>query len=99
MERYMQTIIQRLPEDLRQILRAQPLFVAGGFIRNLIVGDPATDIDIFGATKVCVEDAAQKLYDIRGGDEACIKVVTANAITIVDRNHHKLTVQFITRWC
>ncbi len=88
-----QLVVSRLPRDLRTLLTQQPLFVGGGFIRETIAGNPAQDIDLFGADTGVLEVSADFLKSKRDGAKIH---KSDNAITLL--SHPRLPVQFITRW-
>jgi len=82
--------LRRLPAGVLSMLKERPLFLAGGFIRDCIAGEPPSDIDIFGPTKDALEAAARKL-----GEDARV-IETDNAFTVIGKG--RLSVQFIHRW-
>ena len=88
----LQFVVRRIPRDIRDLLTANPLFIAGGFIRETIAGGQVNDIDIFGPSLVHLLDAA---HAITKGREARLHK-TDNAITILAPP--RMPVQFITRW-
>lgn len=86
-------VVSRIPRDIRSMMQEQGLFVGGGFIRETIAGNPASDIDMFGSEKVGLKASAEYLASRRGGAKTH---ETDNAITVIA--HPRLPVQFITRW-
>ena len=85
-------VLSRCPKDVVKLLREQPLYLAGGFIRETIAGNKPVDIDLFGTSKDSLRAIALGLATERG-----VKTFTTkNAITVLA--HPRLPVQFITRW-
>lgn len=85
-------VMRRIPKDVRELIAARGLAVAGGFIRAIIAGERPDDLDLFGPTKEIVENAALTLAAARG-----VKLhETQNALTIAMPG--RMTIQFITRW-
>jgi len=84
-----------LPEDLRNYMQSKAgsgkLFVAGGYIRSTVSGEPVSDIDVLGS-EGSSGDASVALAASRRVD----RHVTNNAVTVLAPNY--LPVQFITRW-
>ena len=89
-------VVRHLPRDIRALLQAdQRLFVAGGFIREVIASSGgAKDIDLFGQYRIDLAIAAERLR--RGRGEGSCVISTANAITVLAPP--RMPVQFITRW-
>jgi hypothetical protein len=86
------SVIGRLPKDVQNLLRTNKIFLAGGFIRAIIAGEKARDIDLFGESKDSLKAIAYKFASDRK-----VKVhETDNALTLL--NAPRLSVQFITRW-
>lgn len=92
----LQYVLARLPKDVRDMISSNPgrLFLAGGFIRAVIAGEVANDIDLFGFQKQFVETQAECFQKTREGSRIH---KTANAITVLSPEG-RLPVQFITRW-
>lgn len=86
-------VVRRIPKDIRDLLTSDRLFIAGGFIREVIAGNDPKDIDLFGSSKDFLGAVAQNLANGR----AVKPHTTDNAITILCPP--RLPVQFITRWC
>lgn len=86
-------VVRRIPKDIRDLLTSNRLFIAGGFIREVIAGNDPKDIDLFGSSKDFLGAVAQNLANGR----AVKPHTTDNAITILCPP--RLPVQFITRWC
>jgi hypothetical protein len=87
-------VLSRCPKDVTKLLRDNPgkLILAGGFIRNVIAGFPASDVDLFGTSKEFLESIAKDLTIQRKGR----MFQTKNAITVL--SSARIPVQFITRW-
>ncbi len=56
--------VSRLPERVQQLTRRYQLFIAGGFIRSCITGDPVADIDVFGGNKYESRGLAEQFGDL-----------------------------------
>lgn len=85
--------LRRAPKKLLNIMQQAPspeLFIAGGYIRSVISGEPVNDIDLFCPTKKKAEHYAELLAG--GLDRE--KFETDNAITLPGTP----AIQFITRW-
>lgn len=85
-------IVRNLPRDVRTLMEKQPIFLAGGYIRSMIAGEPVNDIDLWGGSasellRQAELFAAKRQVRIIGTDNAC---------TILTLG--KTPVQFITRW-
>jgi len=85
-------ILSRTPRDVRDLLKANKLFLAGGFIRAIIAGEKPSDIDLLGPDKTALEMYAVNLANSRSGRVH----KTDNALTVL--SSPKLPIQFITRW-
>ncbi len=86
-------IVLHLPSDLIEQIKLEPsIVVAGGFIRDLIIGGRIRDIDVFGATKELLSMVATNLKTGRNGRLH----YTDNAITLL--SPPRMPIQFITRW-
>lgn len=92
----MEYVVRRLPTDIRSLLKEYEgrLYVAGGYIRAVIAGEEPSDIDIFGADKALLAEAAARLAEKRGENTRVHN--TKNAITVISMGW--ITIQFITRW-
>lgn len=92
----MEFVVRRLPTDIRSLLKEYEgrLYIAGGYIRAVIAGEDPSDIDIFGADKDLLAEAAARLAEKRGENTRVHK--TKNAITVISMG--RITIQFITRW-
>lgn len=87
-------IVSRLPRDIRDLMTQYPkLVLAGGFIRAVIAGEEASDIDLFGPTQEYIGMASASLQAVRPGHQF---FSTGNAMTLTTAG--KTPVQFITRW-
>lgn len=85
-------VLRRLPKDLRDLAKNNGLFVAGGFVREVIAGAPVQDIDLFGPSAYGLELLADELAIARAGrlhktQFACTVIAPPRA-----------PVQFIRRW-
>lgn len=85
-------VLSRVPRDILALVKEQRLFIAGGFIRSVIAGEPSADIDLFGSGKEFLKLIALELANKRGGRFH----ETDNAFTVL--SGHRLPVQFIHRW-
>lgn len=85
-------VLTRLPKDVRNLMKKHGLILGGGFIREVIAGNKANDIDLFGATLVQLLSATLELQQ----DRSARKFETANAITLI--SSPRMPVQFIKRW-
>ena len=85
-------VLSRTPRDVRDLLKANKLFLAGGFIRAIIAGEKPSDIDLLGPDKTALEMYAVNLASARSGRVH----KTDNALTVL--SSPKLPIQFITRW-
>ncbi len=81
-----------LPKDIIKMMKAHPIFLAGGYIRAHIAGEDATDIDLFGETKEACDTFASAL----AADRNVTPYRTRNAFTIIAPP--RVPVQFIHRW-
>lgn len=85
-------VLTRLPRDIRELMKKHGLILGGGFIREVIAGNKANDIDLFGSTRVQLLSAALEVQQ----DRNARKFETPNAITLITPT--RLPVQFIKRW-
>ena len=85
-------IVSRLPRDVQAVVKKEPLFVAGGFIRATIAGERVADIDILGPSKERLDYCAKSLAVDRHGRVH----QTDNAYTVLAPP--RIPVQFIHRW-
>ena len=86
-------VLRRVPRDVRDLIKARGLFLAGGFIRATIAGEKASDIDLFGASAESLKlNAMQFAIALQGRMHE-----TDNALTVITPGH-RLPVQFITKW-
>lgn len=85
--------VQRLPSCIRDLLKAhRELFLAGGFVRSVVLGERVSDIDLFTDTKDHAVAFAGELEHI------CARTIeTDNAITVRLKTN-PIPVQFIHRW-
>ena len=85
-------VLTFLPKDVLKLMRIEPLFLAGGFIRARIANETVSDIDLLADTKdkcgaVAANLAAQRAVSLYR---------TRNAYTIIAPN--RVPVQIIHRW-
>ncbi len=93
----MHQVLRRTPKYVRALLEQNSAraFLAGGYIRALIAGEPPSDIDIFGPDK---ETLARWAKDIVVEASAVARLhETTNAFTVIFSNGRK-PLQFIYRW-
>ena len=88
--------IRRLPSCLIDVMKnpsgQNAVFVAGGFIRSIIIGEPVADIDVFVKDKQAAETVATILqYSALHGQK---NYRTQNAITVKT----SIPIQIIHRW-
>jgi hypothetical protein len=72
-------VLSRTPRDVRDLLKANKLFLAGGFIRAIIAGEKPSDIDLLGPDKIALEMYAVNLASARSGRVH----KTDNALTVL----------------
>ena len=85
-------VCRMIPNKIKEVIESEfwrgKIFIAGGFIRDLIAGDKINDVDLFVNNK----SDAELLLNILKENKKVVK--TDNAFTIVDR----LPIQIIHRW-
>lgn len=85
-------VVRFLPSKIKSIMEQEfwrgKIFIAGGFIRDLVAGDKVNDIDLFVNNKA----EAELLLSVLQGDKKVIS--TENAFTICER----MPIQIIHRW-
>lgn len=84
--------LTRVPKDVRALLQAHPVVLAGGFIRETIAGGRVNDLDLFGYSKEALRSVAVELALSRKGRLH----ETENAYTVLAPP--RSPVQFVTRW-
>ena len=89
----LQFVLGRTPKDVRALIKDRGLILAGGFIRAVIAGERANDIDLFGSSKDQLEAAARALVDER---HRARFHQTDNAFSVFCPPRRP--VQFIHRW-
>jgi hypothetical protein len=89
----LQWCLRRCPRQLLEVLQqnAGKMFVAGGYIRACVSGDPINDIDVFCGSSNEAEAAA--LFLVEGDEKRLWR--SDNAITVKGYGH---PIQFIHRW-
>jgi hypothetical protein len=85
-------VLRRLPAGVRQLLKNNILFVAGGFIREVIAGNEVQDIDVFGPDPFVLDSLADQLATERGGRTHGTQFAT----TVLAPP--RAPVQFIKKW-
>jgi len=85
-------IVNRLPTDVRKLMKKGNIYLAGGFIRSCIANEQVNDIDLWGADAEQLKVTAQ----IFAGERKVRCMMTDNACTILTNG--RTPVQFITRW-
>ena len=88
-------IVTSLPEEVRAALMDSngALCLAGGYIRDFMLGEEPKDIDIFGTCEGEVMHAVEQ-FD---WDQHYTKKTQANSVAFSCWNGQKKTVQFVTR--
>lgn len=90
-------VVRRLPADLRKLMRQHTLFLAGGFIREVISGGEVRDIDMFGENKDALESAMEELKLMRSPNRVeATSFETKFAYTLLCPP--RAPVQFIHKW-
>lgn len=89
-------VVRNIPSDVRQLMTAHGLILAGGFIREHIAGrNDVRDLDLFGPSKERLRVAAQMLHIKRGVNDA--RLHESNfAYTLLTAG--RVPVQFIHNW-
>lgn len=85
-------VVNRLPTDVRKLLKTGQVYLAGGFIRSCIANEPTNDIDLWGRDAEQLKVTAQ----LFAGERKVRCMMTDNACTILTPG--RTPVQFITRW-
>lgn len=85
-------VVSRIPKDVREIMKNNQIFLAGGFIRAVIAGEAPSDLDLLGPDKMLLENLALTLSQSRQGRV----YKTDNAITVL--SPPRKPVQFVHRW-
>lgn len=85
-------VLTRLPSDIRDLMKKHGLILGGGFIREVIAGNKANDVDLFGHSIIQLAEAALEIQQARDAR----RFQTPNAITLVSAP--RIPLQFITRW-
>lgn len=73
-------------------MKADKLFIGGGYIRATIAGERVSDFDLFGSDKAQIENSAYRLC----AERKAKLHKTDNAITLL--SPPRTPVQFITKW-
>lgn len=95
-------VVRNIPSDLRGLMRSMSendgpvLFIAGGFVREVVSSGKAQDIDVFGPSQEVLERAADDLYFERRfcSERKLHKSKYATSVFTPPR----MPVQFIHRW-
>lgn len=85
-------IVNRLPTDVRKLIKKGNIYLAGGFIRSCVANEQVNDIDLWGADAEQLKVTAQ----LFAGERKVRCMMTDNACTILTNG--RTPVQFITRW-
>lgn len=85
-------VVNRLPRDVKKLMKDKGVYLAGGFIRSCIAGEKINDIDLWGADK----EQLEMLAALFAGERKVRMMKTDNACTIITPG--RTAVQFITRW-
>ncbi len=88
----MRRVIGFLPKDLLKLMRAHPIYLAGGYLRARIAGETVNDIDLFCDNAEAAETFATAL----AAQREVKPYRTRNAYTVIAPP--RLPVQFIHRW-
>lgn len=86
-------VLTRLPRDLLKLMRKEPIFLGGGFIRETISGNKPNDIDLFGKDS---NELKRISLDFSLSRQAKLHT-TDNAVTVL--SPPRMPIQFITKWC
>lgn len=89
-------VLRRLPSDVRKLMRQDRIFLAGGFIREVIAGHSVNDIDLFASSEEQLADLASGLYRVRIEHPGVRLHSTKFAHTVICSG--KMPVQFISKW-
>lgn len=84
-------IVASLSEDVRNFIKENPVYLAGGFIRSVLNNEEIKDIDLFTHDSVKASELSVELAESAGYNIT----VTENAHTV---NYPQAPVQFIHRW-
>lgn len=94
----LQLVVRRIPRDVRELMQREPLFLAGGFIREAISGGKVQDLDMFGISKEDLGIIAHRLWSVRVATEAAARRhETKYAYSVF--SPPRAPVQFIHAWC
>lgn len=85
-------VASRVPRDVIAVMKANCLYIAGGFVRAAVAGEEISDIDLWGASKADLAVGAATLAALRHTQVS----ESDNAITVLAPPH--LPVQFVHRW-
>jgi hypothetical protein len=85
-------VVAWLPKDVVALLKKEPLFLAGGYVRATVSQEKPSDIDLFGPDKERLDRLALELAHSRKGR----KHDTDNAYTVLAPG--RTPVQMIHRW-
>lgn len=84
-------VLQNIPQDVREFIQENPVYLAGGFIRAVLNGEEIQDIDLFTESEETAHVMACELSLYLGSDV----YETENAYTV---HRDDLPIQFIHRW-
>jgi hypothetical protein len=94
-EEDLQYVVSRIPKTLRELMKKNNIYLAGGFIRALITGENPSDIDVLGESKEQLNGIRRDFFEA-DYKEVYESIKTKNAVTIFASG--KLPIQLITRW-
>jgi hypothetical protein len=89
-------IVNKIPEKLKTYLKGNihsgvpKLYIAGGFIKSIILNENPYDIDVFGIDYNTIKQASMEL-----SIDGKTPIKTDNAFTLTN---HEIPVQFITKY-
>src|SRR3546814_108829 len=72
-------VVNRLPRDVKKLMKDKGVYLAGGFIRSCIAGEKINDIDLWGQDKEQLEVIAA----LFAGERKVRMMNTDNACTII----------------
>jgi hypothetical protein len=90
-------VVSCIPKTIRTLMMEMPIYLGGGYIRDIICGDRPSDIDLFGPSMTPIHAAVEALKaDAKKFGRPVRVHETKNAITVLRQGLKP--VQFITRW-
>lgn len=85
---------RQLQPAVEQLIRTHGLFVAGGYLRSILQGEPPKDLDLFGPTRQAVDNALNAF--LAENPDATLVFCSENARTVMFRGEK---LQFVRRDC